>query len=121
MAKAKKKAAQGARIATPAQVESLLFGTATSVELKVKVSDRAGVRSYGFAFDGAPVPMSNAQGTFLAPAGKKKLLEWVMRGDPGGTMKVVVSRDGTTIEERAKSTIEPPFGEGYDAFEIEVA
>lgn len=99
----------------------LLFGTASSIELRVKVSDKDGIRAYGFAFDGVAVPMSRGEGRFFAPAGQKKLLEWVMVGNPGGSMKVTVTRDGNVVAQRDKSTIPPPLGKGYDALEIEVS
>lgn len=106
--------------AVPADVKSALFGVATSVELVVKVSDSS-VKAYSFAFDGVPVPMRGGRGAFFAQPDEKKLLKWVMLGDPGATMKVTVTRDGKTVKERAKSTITPPLGKGFDALEIEVA
>lgn len=115
MAKPKKKPQR-----IPAHVESLIFGLVAGIELRVKVSEKDGIRQYGFSIDGAPVPMTGGQGKIHAPPGVKKLLEWVMVGNPGGSMKVTVTRDGTTVKER-KSTIPPPFGKGYDAFEIEVS
>jgi hypothetical protein len=93
----------------------------SAVQLDVAVADRAGVKAYGFAFDGAPVPMSQGKGKFSAQSGQKKFLEWVMIGDPGGTMKVTVSRDGQAVKEREKSTIPDSGSKGYDAFEIEMS
>lgn len=106
---------------TPARIRGAIFETAGSIELKVKVSERTGVKAYGFAFAGAPVPMSQGQGKFFTTPSGEKLLEWVMVGDPGGTMKVTVTRDGTKVKEREKSTIPPPGTEGYDAFKIRVS
>lgn len=105
----------------PGRVARALAGTASTIELLVEVSDKNGIKGYGFAFVGVPVPMKSGKGVFHAPAGKKKLLEWVMVGEPNGYMKVTVTRGGAVVKERAKSTIPAPEREGYDAFEIEVA
>ena len=93
---------------------------AATVDLEIKVSARDGINGYGFAYDGVPVPMSAGKGKFPAVKGKPGRLEWLMRGNPGGTMKVEVLRDGTAIHTREKSTIVPPFGTGLDAFEINI-
>jgi hypothetical protein len=109
-----------ARAAIPMRIANVLLGAASAVELAIKVSDRTGVKKYGFAYDGAPVAMSGGTGKFFVTPHDKKLLEWVMVGDPDGFMKVTVSRNGETIAERAKSTIPKPEIKGYDALEIEV-
>jgi len=105
----------------PDHISAAMLGGGSSIELKIAVSDKSGVKAYGFAFDGAPVPMTNGQGKFFAPSGVEKLLEWVMIGDPNGTMKVIVTQNGTTVDERDKSTIPDGKTKGYDAFEIEVS
>lgn len=109
-----------ARAEIPMRIASVLLGAASAVELTIKVSDRTGVKKYGFAYGGAPVAMSGGTGKFFATSHDKQLLEWVMVGDPDGFMKVTVSRIGETIAERAKSTIPKPETKGYDALEIEV-
>lgn len=91
------------------------------VELVVKVSEKNGVKGYGFAYDGQAVPMSQGKGKFRAPKNQTKRLEWVMIGNPGGTMKVEVLRGTTVIQSRAASQIVPPLGEGLDAFNITVS
>jgi hypothetical protein len=91
------------------------------VEMQIEVSDRNGVNAYGFAYAGAPVPMSGGKGVFFASPTVEKLLEWVMVGNPGGYMKVVVKRGQTIVRQRDKSTIAPPYGEGYDAFKLKGA
>jgi hypothetical protein len=101
----------------PVHIAAAAFGVGATVELRVKVSAKAGVRAYGFAFGGAPVVMSNGQGRFFAPQGQAKRLEWVMVGEPGGTMQVTVTQDGAPLEDR-QSKIAPPYGKGYDAFDI---
>ena len=106
--------AQSSTLHTLAMVEA----TAASVELEIKVSNRQGINGYGFAFDGVPVPMSDGKGEFRAVKGEARRLEWVMRGNPGSTMKVEVLRDGAALYTREKSTIVPPFGTGLDAFQI---
>ena len=103
----------------PLRVARTRFTAAGGTELTVTVSDRPGVAAYSFAFGGAPVPISHDTGTFKAIPGSKALLEWVMIGSPGGTMKVDVTReDGTVVATRERSLIVPPYGEGYDALEI---
>ncbi len=89
--------------------------------LEVAVSDRHDIAAYGFAFDGKPVAMSGGKGVFKAFPDRKKLLEWVMLGEAGGTMKVEVLRDGVAIYTRDASTIPPPLAKGYDAFLVEVS
>ena len=91
------------------------------VELQIKVSEKSGVKAYGFAYDGKAVIMNRGTGKFKAIKNQTKLLEWGMLGDPGGTMKVEVLRDKTAICTRAKSKIVPPFEQGLDAFEIKVS
>ncbi|WP_430424663.1 hypothetical protein [Phenylobacterium sp.] len=91
------------------------------VELSIEVSDLHGVDSYSFSFDGVPVPMSGGRGIFFASPTVEKLLEWVMLGNPGGYMKVVVKRGETVLRQRDTSTIAPPYGEGYDAFKLKGA
>jgi hypothetical protein len=88
------------------------------IEMKIEVSDLNGVKGYGFAFDGKPIVMSRRKGTFSTPQGEEKILEWIMKGNPSGTMKVVVSRADVAKYTRNTSTIAPPFGEGFDAFKI---
>ena len=114
------KAAETSKRAIPDHVAAALIGADNSIELLVGVTDRDGVNAYGFAWGGAPVPMKGGKGKFFASPGVTKLLEWVMVGDPGGTMHVTVTRDGATVEEREKSTISPPGTKDYDAFEIKV-
>ena len=106
------------RPAPPAHVKLLMFGSDSSVELLITVSDKSDIRAYGFAYDGVPVSMSGGKGKFHAETGVMKLLEWVMVGEPGGTMKVVVTNGDTVVASRDKSTITPPYAKGYDAFEI---
>lgn len=118
MTKVDLKVGNQAPAAAPANVALTAFGDGETVELRVKVSDKVGVRAYGFAFDGVPVVMQSGRGRFFAPKREAKLLEWVMIGDPGGAMRVSVTRDGTAVQEREASTIAPPFAKGYDAFEI---
>jgi metacaspase-1 len=96
-------------------------GARGEVELEIRVSGKDGIRLYGFAYAGSPVGMSGDRGIFRAVRNERRLLEWVMVGDPGGKMKVEVLRDGTPIETRESSEIVPPEIEGYDAFEIDVA
>lgn len=92
-----------------------------TVELTIKVSDRDRIKGYGFAYDRSPVPINGGRGKFFAVLGaKNKLLEWVMIGDPGGSMKVTVTRGAVTVDERKKSTIPNGYNKGYDAFNIEV-
>ena len=91
-----------------------------TLELRVEVSDRDRVNAYGFAFDGVPVPMSQGRGKFFAPLGQTRSLEWVMVGDPGGSMHVKVTRAGVVVKERVKSTIPDGSAKGYDAFDITV-
>ena len=101
-----------------------MFHADGAVEMQAKVSDKAGIDAYGFAYGGVAVPMKNGSGKFFASAtDESNLLEWVMIGDPGGTMKVVVTRisDGGTVAERDTSTIPPPKTKGYDALQIIVA
>jgi hypothetical protein len=92
-----------------------------TVELKIKAVKGPGVKAYGFAYDRVPVPMTNGQGKFWAVREQLKLLEWVMVGDPGGTMKVTVTQGTIVVDQRDASTIPPGFSKGYDAFEIQVA
>jgi hypothetical protein len=91
------------------------------IQLVVSVSEKDGVKGYGFAYAGVPVPMNLGKGKFFAVKDKAGLLEWGMIGNPGGTMKVEVLRDGTAIKTRNKSEIVPPFDKGFDAFEILVS
>lgn len=105
----------------PKRFAAVVSGAADGVELQVAVSELSGVRAYGFAYNGVAVPLHNGKGAFFARPNVEKLLEWVMVGDPGGTMKVVVSRGGQPIRTREKSTIAPPLGEGYDFFRLTVA
>ena len=101
-----------------------MFHADGAVEMQVKVSDKAGIQAYGFAYSGVAVPMKSGSGKFFASAtDQNNLLEWVMIGDPGGTMKVVVTRvgDGGPVAERDTSTIPPPKTKGYDALQIVVA
>ena len=119
MAKASTKGAKGR--AMPARVENVLSSTGGGIELHFKVSEKDGIQSYGFSYGGVPVPKSNDEGVFFAQAGISKKLEWGMVGNPGGSMKVTVTRDGTKIKEREKSTIPPPLGVGYDYFTITVS
>ncbi|MFL6726346.1 MAG: hypothetical protein ACJ8FS_07525 [Sphingomicrobium sp.] len=109
------------RSAPPAHFQQLLFGSPSSIELLVTVSDISDIKQYGFAYDGASVPMSRGKGTFYAQPSVTKLLEWGMRGEPGGTMKVVVTNGDTTVAKRDKSMIVPPEDSGYDAFQITVS
>lgn len=105
----------------PPQVKAAHFNVDAGIELKIKVSERNGVQRYGFAYDGVAVPMRNGAGTFFATKDKEALLEWVMEGLPGGTMKVSVTRNGTAVKERDKSTIPAPYARGYDAFKLKVS
>lgn len=98
--------------------EKFLFGADDHVELVVTVSDRTDVKGYGFAFDGIPVLMSRGKGKFNAQRGETNRLEWVMLGEPNGSMKVTVTQDGETLEERAQSTIPNNVIKGFDALEI---
>lgn len=119
MAKIKTNAPAGA----PENVALAFFSdeAAETVELVIKVSDFDRVKAYGFAYDRTPVPMRRGRGKFFAVAGTKKLLEWVMVGESGGGMKVIVTQGTETVAERQKSTIPNGYSKGYDAFEIEVA
>jgi hypothetical protein len=88
------------------------------IEMQIEVSEKNGIRGYGFSFDGDAVVMSDGKGEFSIPKNQTKFLKWVMIGDPGSTMKVVVSRDGTAKYTREKSPIIAPFSEGRDEFRI---
>ena len=90
------------------------------IVLEIVVSHLNGIADYGFAFDGQPVATSGGKGIFKAVPDRKKLLEWVMIGDPGATMKVEILRNGAAIYTRDASTIPPPLGKAYDAFMIDV-
>lgn len=93
----------------------------TEVALLVTVSERNGIDAYNFAYAGVPVPMSSGRGTFYATKGRQGRLEWAMIGEGGGTMKVVVTRDGELVKQRDKSTIPNPGPGGFDAFQILVS
>jgi len=97
------------------------------VELKIKVSEKDGIKAYAFAYDAdriapenpvIPVLMNLGVGTFTVKRGEPGRLIWGMRGDPGGTMKVELMRDGTAIQTREKSTIPPGETRGIDYFDI---
>ena len=104
--------------AAPDRVARTLFPDGNRLELVVKVTGKSGIEAYGFAFAGAPVVMSGGEGAFFATRGDKRLLEWVMVGQPGGHMKVTVENGEQTVAERDESTIPAGFGKGYDALDI---
>ena len=103
----------------PARIVDALIGDSSSIELRVKV-ERNTVKAYGFSYDGWPVALRNNIGTFPVIPGEEKLLEWVMVGDGGATMKVTVTRNGKLVKERAESKIPLGYSKGYDAFQIKV-
>lgn len=105
----------------PQRVRQVHFGAGVQVALSIAVSNLDGVKVYSFAYDGVPVPLSGGKGSFYAIEGQKKLLEWIMSGEGGGTMKVVVTNGAAVIAQRDKSTITLPGPNGYDAFEILVS
>ncbi|MDB5721111.1 MAG: hypothetical protein JWP15_1729 [Alphaproteobacteria bacterium] len=101
------------------------------IELTVRVSNNnSGVKQYGFAFDQdskspdnpvEPVLMGLCKGTFHTRPGVIGRLVWAMRGDPGGTMKVELVRDGVVIKARAASRIPPRHNKAIDHFDIMVS
>lgn len=99
----------------------LLFDTASDILLKIKVTDPTGISQYGFAYAGVDVKMSLGEGQFNAKSGVEGRLEWIMIGDPGGHMKVTVTRDGKAIRERLASTIPAPRKKGWDRFDLTVS
>lgn len=102
----------------PKRLRDLYFEATGVRQLQVKISGKSGVEAFGFSYAGTPVLMSQNQGVFNAKIGRKALLEWVMVGQPGGSMKVTVSDGSIVVAERVKSEILPPYAEGYDALEI---
>jgi hypothetical protein len=103
----------------PKYVRETLGLTSGQVELQIKVTEINGVSGFGFAFGKSPVPMDNYKGQFHATPEKQGLLQWVMVGDPGGTMHVTVTdSSGKVVAERKASTISPPDSKAYDALGI---
>lgn len=92
-----------------------------TVRLTVKVSGHDRVNVIAFAYHGMPVPLVGDRGEFNADRGvENRFLEWTMIGQPGGTVKVVVSDGFSDLYTRDKSKIVPPYNEGWDAFRIVV-
>ena len=106
--------------AVPEHLE-LLFETTSDILLKIQVSDPTDISGYGFAYAGVAVKMSLGQGHFNAKKGVQGRLEWVMVGNPGGHMKVTVTRDGKAIRERPASTIPAPKKKAWDRFDLQVS
>lgn len=102
----------------PKRLQELYFSVSGTRQFQIEVSVKNGVDMFGFSFAGTPVLMSHNRGWFNGQIGRKGLLEWVMVGQPGGSMKVTVSDGGKVVAERTASTILPPHAEGYDALEI---
>lgn len=86
----------------------------------VKVTNRKKVKQYGFAFDRVQVPIkTGGVGTFQAVAGETKLLEWIMIGDPGGSMTVALyDVNGNELDRHEPSSMPDDDTRGYDAFEV---
>jgi hypothetical protein len=108
----------------PKRLMTTLSGGPNTVELQVEVSDNNGVENYRFAFGGVPVPVPVPVGIGKFHAGlgdTSKRLEWFMWGEPGGTMKVTVTRGDDVIRQRDASQIVPPETRGYDYFNVAVS
>jgi len=50
----------------PAHFLRVMFHADGAVEMQVKVSDKAGIQAYGFAYSGVAVPMKSGSGKFYA-------------------------------------------------------
>ena len=96
-------------------------GQGARIKLSIRATDKKGIRTSGFAYNGITVRMSGGKGSFEAEPNVTRLLEWAMVGDPGGSMKVEVLREGAAIYTREKSEIVQPYSKAVDAFEIKVS
>jgi len=105
----------------PKRVAKVLFESAEVVELHIKVSEKSNILTYGFTYGGVVVPIHNDEGKFFATPDTEQFLAWVMIGDPGGTMKVEVTRNERVLYNRPRSRIPPPLTKGYDRFRIKVS
>lgn len=94
----------------PVRVQSVMSGSADTVALEITVSNPHKVVNYHVVCSGVPVRMVSDRGVFHIPKGKQTKIWWIIEGPNDAYMKVVVTRDGRTVDEVERS------GGPYDYF-----
>ena len=91
-----------------------------SVELTITITAKTDIEYYTFAFNGRRIAMDHTTdtGTFDVDTPVNDYLEWWMVGEPGGSMKVEVSRGEEVIATRDYSDIPGSKAGGFDRLRI---
>lgn len=93
---------------------------ANSVTLVVKVSNVVDIANYAFVFSGTGVAMNHATGEGTFKADRNGRLDWVMWGEPEGSMTVEVKRGAEAIASKG-SDIPSDASSGHDSLDLDIA